>query len=166
VNLIKIPSYICIDYNLSENIFIYIYSKLGDGPYPNYEKVIPQNNDKKVVVGKEFLLSALKQLLPFSNEKTNLIKFKYTYNNLELSINNIDIGCEINKNLNIEYSGDEFIIGFNGKLFIEELEILDCDVVTITMRSAISACLIFDPSIEGSLLLIMPLRIIDEYTEE
>jgi DNA polymerase-3 subunit beta len=162
VDLKKIPSWICIEYNLSENIFVLLYSKLGEGPYPEYEKVIPQNKDKKVIVSRYSLLDALKQLLPFSNENTNLIKFKYTCNNLELYIKNIDIGCDVNKNLNVEYSGEDFIIGFNGKYFIKELEILDCDVVIITMGTVLGPCLIFDNSCEGKLLLIMPLRIIEE----
>jgi DNA polymerase-3 subunit beta len=144
---------------------ITLCSKLIDGPYPDYGKVIPRNNPKKAVVDKRVLIDAVRRVSVLSNQKTHLTKFLFTPNQLEVTVLNRDIGGEARQVLEVEYEGEEHALGFNGHYLSEILNIVDADRVRIEMNTQISACLVFPESEEQTtedLFLIMPLRIMDE----
>ncbi len=144
---------------------ITLCSKLIDGPYPDYEKVIPRNNPKKAVVDKRVLIDAVRRVSVLSNQKTHLTKFLFTPNRLEVTVLNRDIGGEARQVLEVEYEGEEHALGFNGHYLSEILNIVPADRVRIEMNTQISACLVFPENEEQTtedLFLIMPLRIMEE----
>ncbi|MBD3321752.1 MAG: hypothetical protein GF350_11710 [Chitinivibrionales bacterium] len=147
---------------------IELCSKLIEGPYPDYKKVIPQENPKHAIIDKASLISSVKRVSVLSNQKTNLVQFNFTENELELVVSNRDIGGEAREIIPVEYSGEEHAIGFNGHYFAEILGIINSKKVRIEMNTQISACLLFPVFDEESekkaenLFLIMPLRILDE----
>lgn len=155
-------------YIVFSNETITLCSKLIEGPYPDYEKVIPKNNPKKVHIDRGNLMEAVKRVSVLSNQKTHLVKFVFKENELETVVQNRDIGGEARQVIPVEYEGEEHIIGFNAAYFLEILNIIKTASITLEMNTQISACLIF-PSYEKEedkksedLFLIMPLRILEE----
>jgi DNA polymerase-3 subunit beta len=140
-------------------------SKLIEGPYPDYEKVIPRNNTKKATIDRALLLEAVRRVSVLSNQKTHLVKFSFTPAQLEITVLNRDIGGEARQRLAIEYEGAEHTIGFNASYLSEILQITAAEKVRMEMNTQISACLIFAESTEAEcddLFLIMPLRIMED----
>ena len=147
--------------------FFTLCSKQIDGPYPDYNKVVPINNPKEAVVDRQALVDAVKRVSVLSNQKTHLVKFGFGKNSLEIGVVNRDIGGEAREMINIDYSGDNHSIGFNGVYFTEILEIIRTPKILMKMNTQISACLLF-PKYEKEedktgedLFLIMPLRIME-----
>ena len=145
-----------------------MYSKLLEGSYPDYSKVIPKNNPKKAVIKKSDLQVAVKRVSVLSNQKTHLIKFSFSFNNLEIVVLNRDIGGEAREEIPVEYENDNHTIGFNSQYFLEILDIIKTEKILLEMNTQISACLLYphyseDKKAESEdLFLIMPLRILDE----
>jgi len=146
---------------------VYICSKLVEGPYPDYTKVIPTNNPKEAVVEKVSLVNAVKRASVLSNQKTHLVKFCFSENELEVMVVNKEIGGEAREKLFADYNGDEHNIGFNGQYFNEILDIVKTPKILLKMNTQISACLIFpeyekeEDKTSEDLFLIMPLRIME-----
>lgn len=143
-------------------------SKLIEGPYPDYTKVIPRNNPKKAIIEKSILQNAVRRVSVLSNQKTHLVKFAFSKGNLEIVVLNRDIGGEAREIISIDYDNDSHNIGFNGLYLSEILDIIKTPKVMIEMNTQISACLLF-PVYENDtdkksedLFLIMPLRIMEE----
>lgn len=145
-----------------------ICSKLIEGPYPDYTKVIPRNNPKKAIIEKSVLQNAVRRVSVLSNQKTHLVKFAFSKGNLEIVVLNRDIGGEAREVIQVDYDNDNHYIGFNGMYFSEILDIIKTPKVMIEMNTQISACLIFpvfeneNDKMSEDLFLIMPLRIMEE----
>lgn len=157
----------------SKNVFFThnnftLCSKLIDGPYPEYRKVIPENNPKIAVLDKNSLLEAVRRVSVLSNQKTHLVKFAFSKNSLEIGVLNRDIGGEAKQVINIAYDGEEHSMGVNASFFSEILGIVETSEIRIEMDTSISACLIYpcfddeNDKKSDDLFLIMPLRIYDE----
>lgn len=145
-----------------------MYTKMIEGTYPDYTKVIPRNNSKIAVINRTSLQNAVKRVAVLSNQKTHLIKCTFTNNSLEILVSNRDIGGEARDVIDIEYSNDDHTIGFNSFYLLEILDIIKTEKIRIEMNTQISGCLILPcydekiSSIVNDTFLIMPLRIIDE----
>ncbi|NLG19021.1 MAG: DNA polymerase III subunit beta [Fibrobacter sp.] len=143
-------------------------SKLIDGPYPDYTKVIPRVNPKTAIIERVMLQNAVRRVSVLSNQKTHLVKFTFSKENLEIVVLNKDIGGEAREVVPVEYNEDTHAIGFNGQYMSEILDIIKAPKIRMEMNTQISACLIFpvDEKEENisseDLFLIMPLRIMDE----
>ena len=152
--------------SLKSNSFT-LCSKLVEGPYPDYSKVIPTNNPKEAIIERSDLLKAVKRASVLSNQKTHLIKFSFSSNSLEIIVVNKEIGGEAKENISADYKSDTHTIGFNAQYFSEILEIIKTSKIKIKMNTQISACLIFpeyekdEEKISEDLFLIMPLRIME-----
>jgi len=143
-------------------------SKLIEGQYPEYGKVIPKNNPRIVVADRVSLFDAARRVSVMSNAKNNLIKLTFRDNEMEAAVINKEIGGEARELIAVEYEGEEHVVGFNGKYFTEILGILKTDKVRLEMNTQISACVVYpvysneDEKTSEDLFLIMPLRILDE----
>lgn len=143
-------------------------SKLVEGPYPDYTKVIPRNNPKEIIIERASFFDAVRRVSVLSNQKTHLVKFSFNEGTLEIMVLNRDIGGEARETIEVEYHGDLHIIGFNGIYFTEILDIIKTQKVRLEMNTQISACLIFPYAEKDTehtsddLFLIMPLRIVEE----
>lgn len=178
LNLVRILDSKTVDENVKVNIGdkyisfstpnLMMCSKLIEGPYPDYTKVIPRNNPKKAIIEKSVLQNAVRRVSVLSNQKTHLVKFAFSRGNLEIVVLNRDIGGEAREVIAVDYDNDNHNIGFNGQYFSEILDIIKTPKVMIEMNTQISACLLF-PVYENEsektsedLFLIMPLRIMEE----
>lgn len=143
-------------------------TKRIDGPYPDYEKVIPKSNPKKAIVENATLQEAVRRVSVLSSQKTHLVKFTFEQDQLEIVVLNRDIGGEARQIIPVEYDGEKHSIGFNASYLSEILSIAKSPKVRIEMNTQISACLVFplhedeEQKKGDELFLIMPLRIMDE----
>ncbi len=143
-------------------------SKIIDGPYPDYDKVIPKNNPKSALVERTSLIDAVRRVSVLSNQKTHLIRLHFSTDSLEIRVLNRDIGAEARERIPIGYDGEEHTIGFNAVYFSEILGIAETPRVRLEMNTQISACLVkpwddeAERVVDGDLFLIMPLRLREE----
>ena len=163
-----------IEISLSDKYIIFktelimLCSKLIEGTYPDYQKVVPKNNTKKAIINREMLLNAVRRVSVLSNQKTHLVKFSLENNSLEIAVMNKDIGGEAREKLPIEYNGEKLTIGFNSFYFNEILNIIMQNNIRLEMNTQISACLLFPEfekdkqPVSTDTFLIMPLRIMEE----
>ncbi|MCL2183430.1 MAG: DNA polymerase III subunit beta [Chitinispirillia bacterium] len=143
-------------------------SKLVEGQYPEYNKVIPKNNPKIIIADRVALLDAVRRVSVLANQKNRLIKLVFTAGKMEATATNREIGGDARETVDVQYNGEEHTVGFNGQLFTEILGIVGTKSVRLEMNTQISACLIFPEyneekdKISDDLFLLMPLRIMDE----
>jgi len=143
---------------------VVLCSKLIEGPYPDYEKVIPKSNAKMSVIKRDILQEAVRRVSVLSNQKTHLVKFAFRKDELEIVVLNRDIGGEARQRIPVEFDGEEHSIGFNAAYLSEILGIISSEKIRMEMSTQISACLLFPEEHTDSrdLYLIMPLRIMEE----
>ncbi len=156
-------------YIFFRNKNITICSKLIEGQYPEYRKVIPKNNPKIAIIEKIKFKNAVKRVSILSNQKTHLIKLNFSNNNLEISVSNKDIGGEAKEEIDILYENDQHNIGFNSNYLLEILDLIKTEKIKMEMNTQISGCLIMpyyekdkEEKISEDIFLLMPLRIIEE----
>lgn len=143
-------------------------SKLIEGPYPDYDKVIPKDNPKTALIERSLMQEAVRRVSVLSNQKTHLVKFSFRDGELEIAVLNRDIGGEARQRVPIEWSGEEHVVGFNAQYLSEILGIIGTPKIRMEMNTQISACLLFPVYEEEQqrcreLFLIMPLRIMEEH---
>ena len=136
-------------------------SRLIEGPYPNFEQVIPVNNDKKVIVNKEELAAAVRRVSILSNALTHQVKFSLKKISLSLSTSNADVGGEGRETLECDYSGEAIEIGYNATYIVEILGRLEGTESVFELSSAVAAGIVYSPAVpkEDYLCLVMPLRL-------
>ncbi len=147
-----------IIFNLGD---VVLTSRLIDGPYPNFEQVIPSSNDKKMVVSKEELGGAVRRVSILSNALTHQVKFGIEKGTLTLSTSNVDVGGEGVESVDCDYGGEAIEIGYNAAYVQDIITRLDSSDVVFELSSAVAAGLIYSPEVskEDYLCLIMPLRL-------
>ena len=133
-------------------------SKLIDGKFPDYDRVIPKRSERVVSADKESLKQALQRASILSNEKYRGIRFQFTPGSLELLAHNPEQE-EAEEEMEIEYDGSELVIGFNVGYLIEVLNVLGSARVQMLLNDANSSCLINEPEGENEQYVIMPMRI-------
>ncbi len=140
-----------------------IISKCIEGPYPEYEKVIPTELGKTIQVNREELISVLRRVATMAHSKTKQVKFTFENDVLYLSARNIDMGGETSDSLPIQYSGDVVKVGYNATYVVEVLRLITTEDVTIKFNSNLGAT-IFEPSVDETncFFIVMPLRLLDD----
>lgn len=137
--------------------------RLIDGRYPNYNSVIP-NNPNEVTVDRRGLQSALRRVLPFASESSQLIRFHIESGRFEVSSEDIDFSTSAKEQLSCEYNGSPISIGFKGSSLMEILSNLTSDNIIIQLADPSRAGIIVpaeQPENEDILMLIMPMLLND-----
>jgi len=140
-----------------------IYSRIIEERFPDYESVIPANNDKKILVDIDVLLSAVKRVGLFSSKNTRQIGFKFSGNKALLTAEDMETSSRARETIPVEYSGEEFDIGFNSDYLREVIRHIDGDKAKLEFRDPLSAGLFFpdmQKDEEDILFLLMPIRLI------
>ena len=138
--------------------------RLIEGRYPNYNSVIPQNNPNQLVIDRRSLIGALKRVLPFASESSQLIRFHLEAGKLELSSEDIDFATSAKEVVTCEYTGQSMNIGFKGSSLSEILNNLQGDEVQVELADPSRAGIIVpasQPENEDVLMLIMPMLLND-----
>ena len=138
-----------------------IISKVIDGTFPDYTKVIPQNNNKNFKTNNNELKNAIDRVSAVAaNEesKSKAIKLSLEDNKLNLSVESQSKGSA-NEILDISYDGDKVEIGFNSKYIIDICNEIDGEEVDISLLDSVSPAIILDKTDENLFFVLMPMRI-------
>lgn len=133
-------------------------TKLIDGKFPDYERVIPRGGDKEIVADKEPLKQVLSRVAILSNEKYRGVRVKFESSNLQVVANNPEQE-EAEENLSIDYDGDVLEIGFNVSYLIDVLATISGDQVMIKASDGNSSVLIRDFDDDSGQYVVMPMRL-------
>lgn len=133
-------------------------SKLVDGKFPDYERVIPQNATKRLVVNRIALKNALHRASILSNEKYRGIRLKISNGNLVASANNSELE-EAEEFVTVDYNGEELEMGFNVNYIIDALAVISTDDVVFLFTDADGSCLIQPLNSKDSQHVVMPMRL-------
>ena len=133
-------------------------SKLIDGSFPDYKRVIPTDNKNIIEINRERLLSAVDRVSTIANEKSPVIKFKLIKNVLNLNaINNEN--STATEDLNLDYEGDEFEIGFNSKYIMDIVNNLEDEIISLNFKDASSPIIAKEKSNSNLVYVLMPMRV-------
>ena len=133
-------------------------SKLIDGKFPEYGRVIPANPGKIVVADRESLRQALHRTAILSNEKYRGVRLSLAKNALKLQAHNPEQE-EAEDEVEIDYKGEELEIGFNVTYLLEALSAVDGETVEIGLTDSNSSCLIRAPGTTSARYVVMPMRL-------
>ena len=133
-------------------------SKLIDGRFPEYDRVIPQESSNELKADKETLRSALQRTAILSNEKYRGIRLIIRDSGVVLQAHNPEQE-EAEEELEVEYSGDDIEIGFNVNYLLDAIGAVDGDEVTLSVVDSNSSCLVREPGNDGSKFVVMPMRL-------
>jgi DNA polymerase-3 subunit beta len=140
-----------------------VFSRLIEGPYPNYEQVIPRENDKVATVDKEAMAGALRRMSVVASDQTHRIRLAFSSGAVKFSVQTPDLG-EAQDELAVTYDGEPLEIGFNATYLLEILKFMPTDEVRITFKAPERAATVEpvgwnDPA--SFMALVMPLRLVD-----
>ena len=143
--------------------FTAVYTRLIEGPYPNYDQVIPRDNNRIATADRQGLISALRRMSVIASDQTHRIRLSFNSGLLRFSVQTPDLG-EANDEMAVRYDGDPLDIGFNATYLLEILRYIPTDEVKLTFRAPERAATL-EPegwSEPGAYLcLVMPLRLLD-----
>ena len=142
-------------------------TKLIEGPFPNYEQVIPKQNTKRLRAGREELSAALERVSVFSDSLTRQVKLSLKENRLVLIVQTPDQG-EATEELGVQYASEDLDIGYNASYLLDLLRTIDTDEVEMQLNTPVTAGLVVPAGAtetaagkgkEDLLCLVMPLRL-------
>lgn len=133
-------------------------SKLIDGRFPEYSRVIPRGEGNHLTADRGGLRHALQRTAILSNEKYRGIRLELARGQLTMQAHNPEQE-EAEEILEVDYSGSEIEIGFNVNYLLDALAAVDGENVEITLADANSSCLIQSPGSNASRFVVMPMRL-------
>ncbi|MCK5147809.1 DNA polymerase III subunit beta [bacterium] len=139
-----------------------LYTRLVEGEYPDYERVIPRDNEKKLIVDKNLLIASVKRVSLFSSALTHQIRFALEPGKLIINSEDMDVGGEAREEMTVEYNDEPMEIGYNAQYLMDILRHIDTDEAVFQLKSPVRAALVMPNSQEGDedfLMLIMPIKL-------
>jgi DNA polymerase-3 subunit beta len=133
-------------------------SKLIDGTFPDYGRVIPAANDKTLIVDKAEFMAAVDRVSTVSSERGRAVKLALIDGKLTLSVVNPDSGSATEE-LEVEYGAEALDIGFNGRYLLDILQQIEGEKVRLKLADPGSPTLIEDMEAAGALYVLMPMRV-------
>jgi DNA polymerase-3 subunit beta len=132
--------------------------KLNNVQFPPYRAVIPTTHQRRVIVGRDELLGALRRAEVMAPEKTATVRVALSSGKLELTADNPDLGVA-HQEIPIGYDGDALVAGFNARYLIEILEAIDGDEVALEFQGELDPCVIKPVDGPDLLGVVMPMKI-------
>ncbi len=155
-----------LEFNASNAFFSFnnvkMICRLIDERFPDYENVIPRDNNNDVVISKGALLGSLKRIAIYANKTTHQVRLKVTGSELMISAEDLDFSNEANERLSCDHSGADIEIGFNARFLIEMLSNLDSEEITLKLQAPNRAGIIVPndkDDNEDILMLVMPVML-------
>ncbi|MBT8140469.1 MAG: DNA polymerase III subunit beta [Gammaproteobacteria bacterium] len=134
-------------------------SKLVDGKFPDYKRVLPKGGDKRVVADRQQLRDALQRAAILSNEKFRGVRFSLEAGTIGVQANNPEQE-EASEELSVDYQGDSLEMGFNVSYLIDVLGVLNSETIIMTLSDSNSSALIQDgDSSNAAMYVVMPMRL-------
>lgn len=155
-----------VEFNQSNAFFrfgnLQMICRLIDERYPDYENVIPHDNNNLMTINRNELLSSLRRIAIYANKTTHQVRFKISNSQLDISAEDLDFSNEASESLPCEHDGDDIEIGFNARFLIELLSNLPASEVVFKLSAPSRAGLIVpkeQDSEEDILMLVMPIML-------
>lgn len=133
-------------------------SRLMEGNYPNYQQVVPKESNRRILVKRSELESALRRVSVLSRDKANAVKVTFESGLLTLFSSNPDFG-EALEELPARYEGEPLSTGFNARYLLDVLAVMEGDSVSLQMDTALSPCLLQEAETPGFKCVVMPIKI-------
>ncbi len=140
------------------DITVRFTTKLIDGKFPDYRRVIPRGGDKNVIIAHDVFKQSLQRVAILSNEKLRGVFLNFNAGSLQLRANNPEQDEAI-EDLAIQYADASLEMSFNAQYLIEVLGVLDGEDVSMTMTEANQSVLVQDPSHTDQTYVVMPMRV-------
>ena len=129
-----------------------------EGDYPDYQRVIPNDNDKKVVGQREKLLESIGRVSIISDEKTRGVRVSVEPGKLKIESQNPEVG-DAYEELEVETGISDLEIGYNARYLIDALNAMECENVDIFLKDGLSSGLLTSGEDEGYICVVMPMRL-------
>jgi DNA polymerase-3 subunit beta len=133
-------------------------SKLVDGKFPEYERVLPKSADKTVIGQRLELRQAFTRTAILSNEKYRGVRLKLSTDTLDITANNPEQE-QAEEVVAVEYQGEELEVGFNVSYLLDVLSVLDGDQIRLSLSDSASSALLEEAEECDSLYVVMPMRL-------
>ena len=133
-------------------------SKLIDGTFPDYERVIPEGNDKDLTVDCKAFADAVDRVSAISSEKSRAVKVKLSKGVIELSAQSPEHGSA-SEEIETDYAGGDLEIGFNSGYLLDIARQIESGTVQMSMADAASPTILRDTADEAALYVLMPMRV-------
>jgi DNA polymerase-3 subunit beta len=133
-------------------------TKLVEGKFPDYNRVIPKNHKNSVTLGRAPLLASLQRTAILTSEKFKGVRLNIEPGTLRVASNNAEQEEAVDE-LDIDYGGDAIEIGFNVTYLIDALANMDQDMVKIELADSNSSALVTNPEDANFKYVVMPMRI-------
>ena len=137
---------------------VVLTSKLIDGTFPDYARVIPANNDKRLTVERSDFARAVDRVSTISSERGRAVKMSLADGKLTLSVTNPDAGAAVEE-LEVDYDAGALDIGFNARYLLDIAQQLDSDTALFRLADAGSPTIIQDRDGAAALYVLMPMRV-------
>jgi DNA polymerase-3 subunit beta len=138
-----------------------VYSRLIEGPYPNYQQVIPSDNDRRAIANRDNLAAAIRRMAVVASDQTHRVRMSFSPGSLAFRVQTPDLG-EAEEEMAVDYDGDPLEIGFNANYLLEVLRYMPEEDVLIEMKAPERAATFLPASRDiDYLCLVMPLRLLD-----
>lgn len=142
-----------------------VYTRLIEGPYPNYQQVIPNESDKTAIADKNELSQALRRMAVVASEQTHRVRFSFAGNTVRFGVETPDLG-EAHEEMEVDFEGEPLEIGFNATYVLEVLRYMPTELVRMSFTAPERAATIepvagANDEAPDYLCLIMPLRLLD-----
>ena len=155
-----------IQYQRGENHLFFevggrvLISRMIDGQFPAYERVIPKGNDKDIEFERERLTSAVKRVALLSNERSRAVKFEIDKGKVEVTSSSSEFG-EAREQLPVDYNGGAMTISFNAQYVLDFLNVVQTDIVSLSLKDEVSQAVMKPVGAQGYdyTYVIMPMRI-------
>ena len=150
--------------NLDPNKIIFyinktiLISKLIDGNFPDYQRVIPKNNNNIVTVDRQKFSEAVDRVSTITSEKSRAIKFRILNNLVNMTSSDPENGTAT-EDINVQYEGAEIEIGFNSKYILEMINQLDEEKLILEFNDSMSPLIVKDSSKNNLIYVLMPMRV-------
>ncbi len=135
---------------------VYLYSKVVEGNYPNYQQVVPKETHQRIKLERELLLQCVHRAQLVCSEKSNSVKIKISSNLLEIFAASSDFG-EAHESMAIGYSGPDLQVAFNPAFLMDPLKALTKDEVFFEVKDEVSPGVF--KTLESFICVIMPVRL-------
>ena len=135
-----------------------LISKVIDGKFPDYKKVVPTNNEKTLVVSSKDFINSIERVATVSLDRKEGVKLMINKDSVQLSVNSANSG-EGNEKIKAEFSSENLSISFNSKYLIDIASEVEDKSLKMNLKDSISPVLIEDLSDKNSYYVIMPMKI-------
>ena len=139
-----------------------IYTRIIGEPYPDYERVIPENNSKELTINRNGFIASIKRVSLFSNPISYQVKLNFNNNKMNVFAQDIDFGGEAHETIDCNYSSPELEIAYNANYLLDILRHIDTEEVKFSLESPDGPGLVFpinQKENEELLMLVMPVRL-------